>query len=61
MKIGDKVEIVYTDIFDPRVKIGDTASIVDFQTTGEIEIVMETGERKGAYQVCQKSDIKLIK
>ena len=61
MKIGDKVEIVYTDIFDPRVKIGDIASIVDFQTTGEIEIVMETGERKGAYQVCQKSDIKLIK
>jgi len=30
MKIGDKVEIVYTDIFDPRVKIGYTASIVDF-------------------------------
>jgi len=46
MQIGDKVEIVYTDIFDPRVKIGDTASIVDFHTTGEIEIVMETGECK---------------
>lgn len=60
MKIGDKVEIVYTDIFDPRVKKGDTASIVDIQTTGDVEITMESGERKGAYQVCEKSDIKLI-
>lgn len=60
MKIGDKAEIVYTDIFSPGVSQGDKASIVDLQTTGDVEIVMESGERKGAYQVCDKTDIKII-
>lgn len=60
MQIGDKVEVVYVDIFDPRIKKGDTASIVDIQSSGMLEIFIETGERKGAYQVCDKTDIKLL-
>jgi hypothetical protein len=60
MKIGDNVEVVYVDIFDPRIKKGDKASIVDIQSSGILEIFMESGERIGAYQVCDKTDIKLI-
>jgi hypothetical protein len=60
MKVGDKVEIVYLDIFTNGIAKGDKASIVDIYPDGNINIFMESGELKGQYQVCEVTDIILI-
>ena len=61
MKVGDKVVVVNEYVFGKHVEKGDKASIVDIEPNGMIDIFLETGLKKGEYQMFGIKDEQAFK